>query len=219
MTTLGQRHLDAPALPRGRQRLEPSAARRLHRERLLSAALATVAQSGFAATTVSEIARRARCSPNVFYAHFTGKADCVLTAVAEAVARAGAAVGDAVAAAAPTATPEQRLGIAMRANLEFFAAEPELSRALHLELRAAGSDGRRLYLAVLHEFADYTRDWHRAANPAAAARTPRDAYLAAIGAVEQLVVEKVDAGETDRLGELAGLALEVTLAVLDRFGG
>jgi hypothetical protein len=149
---------------------------------------------------------------------FRDKEDCVLSAVSDSVALAGQRVAAAVAAVPEDAPAGERLRAAMRANLEFFASEPELSRALHLELRAAGPAGRALYLAVLRTFAEWTRRWHEGADPPAAARTPETAYAAAMGAIEQLVTERIHADRTDTLGELTDTALRVTLGVLATLG-
>jgi AcrR family transcriptional regulator len=218
MSRLGQAHIGRPRLPRGKNQLPPEVARRDQRERLIAAALATVSELGYAATTSSEIARRARGSPNVFYMEFRDKQDCVLSAVSDSVALAGQRVAAAVAAVPEDAPAQERLRAAMRANLEFFASEPELSRALHIELRAAGPAGLALYLAVLRAFAEWTRRWHEDADPQAAARTPDTAYAAAMGAIEQLVTERLHTDGAATLPELTEAALRVTLGVLATLG-
>jgi AcrR family transcriptional regulator len=217
MSRLGEAHIGRAPLPRGKSPLPPDVVREDQRERLVAAALATVSELGYTASTVSEIARRARCSPNVFYTHFRDKQDCVLSAVSDAVKLAGRQVEVAVSELSPDAPPDARLRAAMHANLEFFAGEPELSRAVHLELRSAGPAGRAMYLAVLKAFADWTRRWNEESDPEAAARTPDTAYAAAMGAVEQLVTGRILADQIETLADLTDDALKVTVSVLRAF--
>jgi AcrR family transcriptional regulator len=85
-------------LPRGRHNLPAADVHASQRERLLQAMLESVAERGYAATTVASLAAAARVSPNVFYQSFTDKLDCFLTMCNEqtdglyeaAVASAGA---------------------------------------------------------------------------------------------------------------------------------
>jgi hypothetical protein len=102
-----------------------------------------------------------------------------------------------------------------RRPLEFFAAEPEVARAFHLELRAAGPEGRALYFAVLRVFAGVIREWHQQERPEAAAHAAPELYRAAAGGSEQLVTELIDGGRTDELPDLAGVCAAFTIGVLD----
>ena len=217
--TLAGDHTDAPGLPRGRSSLAPGEASALQRERLIRGALSAVAEQGYRRTTVREIARRARVSLRTFYEHFSDRQDCVLTAVDEAVAAILGRVDEALRSLPDDAPPVERLRAAFEANLREWASEPELSTVLHLELRAAGPAGRERYFEILGGFARFCRAWHRDADPAGAAKTPPEAYRMAMGALEQLIVERVDAGRADQLAELAEPGLRVTLAILSDWGG
>ncbi len=178
----------------------------MQRERLVRAAIDTVADLGYAATTVREIVRRASVSLKAFYEHFDDKQDCVLKAIAESMQVLPRHLDD-----PPGATPEERLAAVFRRPLEFFAADPAVARAFHLELRAAGPEGRALYFAVLQIFAGVIREWHALEAPAAARP---ELYRAAVGGVEQLVTEVIDAGRTGELPRLAGVCAELTTRIL-----
>jgi TetR/AcrR family transcriptional regulator len=206
---LAEVHLGKPGLPRGPHRLPPATVRRAQRERLVRAALSTVADLGYGSTTVREIVRRAGVSLKAFYEHFHDKQDCLLTAIGESMQVLPRHLGDPAGA-----TAEERLRSVFRRPLEFFAAEPEVARAFHLELRAAGPEGRALYFAVLRVFAGVIREWHERESPEAAAQVAPELYRAAAGGSEQLVTELIDAGRTDQLPELAGVCAEFTLGVL-----
>jgi len=68
----------ARALPKGRHNLPLHVVRASQRERLLEAMLASVAERGFAATTVPQVVADARVSRNAFYALFTDKTECFI---------------------------------------------------------------------------------------------------------------------------------------------
>ena len=189
------------------------------RDRLVRAAISALAELGWARTTVREVVRRARVSLRTFYEHFDDREDCLLTAFAEVEEEVAARVGSQLAARRADEPPVERLRAAFEANMAAWAAEPELAVVLHLELRAAGTAGRERYFAVIDRFARFCRAWHRTADPEAAAATPSEAYRMAMGAVEQLVTERVDEGRVEELPELAEPALRVTLATLAAWSG
>jgi AcrR family transcriptional regulator len=196
-------------LPRGPHRLPAAEVQRVQRERLVRAAVDTVAELGYAATTVREIVRRARVSLKAFYEHFHDKQDCVLKAIAESMQVLPRHLDD-----PPGVTAEERLAAVFRRPLEFFAAEPAVARAFHLELRAAGAEGRALYFAVLQIFAGVIHEWHARENPAAARATRPELYRAAVGGGEQLVTELIDAGRSGELPGLAEVCAELTIGIL-----
>jgi AcrR family transcriptional regulator len=200
---LAEVHLGKPGLPRGPHRLPPAKVRRVQRERLVRAALSTVADLGYGSTTVREIVRRAGVSLKAFYEHFDDKQDSVLTAIGESMRVLPRHLDGA-----------EDLETVFRRPLEFFAAEPEVARAFHLELRAAGPEGRALYFEVLRVFAGVIREWHRQERPEAAADTAPELYRAAAGGSEQLVTELIDGGRTEELPDLAGVCTAYTLGVL-----
>lgn len=217
--SLAGAYTEGPGLPRGRNSLEPAEARAIQRDRLVRAALATIAELGYAQTTVREVARRARVSMRSFYEHFSDREDCLLGAVADAEAEIAARVGRELADLPADTEPVELLRAAFEANLGEWAKEPELAAVLHLELRAAGPAGRERYFAFIERFARFCRAWHRKAYPVVAAATPPEAYRMAMGAVEQLVTERVDAGRVEELGALSEPALRVTLATLSAWSG
>jgi AcrR family transcriptional regulator len=197
-------------LPRGRTRLPRAEVRARQRERLVAAALSAVAELGYAPTTVGEIARRARVSPNAFYDQFDGKQDCVLRAIGEAMLQ----MRPEAALEQDGLGGEDQLRAIVGRPLEFFASRPELARAAHLELRAAGPDGRALYFIALDHYAGVLAEWHRNIAAKAAAQTPERVYAVAAGGIEQLITERVHADSIAELPELTDLATELTRRTL-----
>lgn len=96
------------------------------RERLLAAVATLVAERGYTATTITEIAKTASVANRVFYANFEDKEECYLAAF-DAVADYLRDLVSAAATEAGEAWHEQLIA-AFRVILEFFDAEPELAR-------------------------------------------------------------------------------------------
>jgi len=71
--------LKAPApLPRGRPRLTSEEIAINHRQRILLAVAELAQEQGYDATTINDIARRAKVDVKVFYRHFTDKQDAFM---------------------------------------------------------------------------------------------------------------------------------------------
>ncbi|MWK38860.1 TetR family transcriptional regulator [Actinomadura sp. J1-007] len=73
-----------PGLPRGRSSLPRTAVRDAQRARLMRAAIAAVAEKGYASTTVADVVGRARVSRKAFYEHFPDLERCFLASLAGA---------------------------------------------------------------------------------------------------------------------------------------
>ena len=176
----------------------------------MRAALSAVAELGYTPTTVAEIVRRARVSPNAFYDHFDGKQECVLRAIGEEMLQ----MRPEAALEMHGLAPDERLWAIVGRPLEFFASRPDLARAAHLELRAAGPGGRSLYFQALDHYAGVLAQWHRSVAAKAAAQTPARVYAVAAGGIEQMITERVHADRIGDLPELIELASELTRRTL-----
>lgn len=209
--SLARTHGSAPGLPRGRSSLPPSAVRAAQRERLLTAAVAAVAERGFHAITVADVVRRAKVSRGAFYAHFADKESCFLAATEHGGELLVDAVSTATDAAPDDTPPEDLLRVGCRAYLRFLADEPAFARVFFIDMPAAGAGAVALMDGAQHRFAELNRRWHdhaRRARPDWPA-LPYDAYLGLSGAATELVSVRV---RHDRTAELPGL--EDTLVAL-----
>lgn len=190
--------------------------RAMQRERLLRAVIAAVASAGFHDVTVADIVSRARVSRAAFYAHFSDKQDCFLTATREG----GQLMFDHVFAATrdipPGASAEEVLRTAMTAFLDFLGSEPAFARAFYLDMPAAGPRAMSRIDGALHRFAEMNRVWHeraRAGNPEWPA-VPRAAYFALAGATTELVRAEVRGDRIESITGLADTLVALHLAVL-----
>jgi AcrR family transcriptional regulator len=117
-------------LPGGHHHLTREQIMESQRERLLAAIATEVAARGYRATTITEVVKLASVSTRDFYEHFEGKEECFLAAFD--------AVRDHLEALIATAAAEEpdwahQVIAALRAALDFFAAEPDLARLCIIE--------------------------------------------------------------------------------------
>lgn len=100
---------------------------RARRRQILEAAVAVIAQEGFAQASLARIAARAGISKGVISYHFAGKAELIHQVVVSVYTEGAERVGPAVEA---TATARDALAGYVRENLAFLADNPEKVRAL-----------------------------------------------------------------------------------------
>jgi AcrR family transcriptional regulator len=194
-------------------RSEPAAG--AHADRITAGLAAAIAEKGYAATTIADVVRHARVSKRTFYEHFADKEACFLALYAQTSDELLALIAQ---AASGEAAWDERVAAAARAYFERLAAAPSLIRAGLVEIQAAGPRALGLRREVQRRYADLLR----ALSVQAAAEQPGIRPLSAplatavVGGLNELMLEAVEAGEEERLGELAGAATELLRAVLGR---
>jgi AcrR family transcriptional regulator len=117
-------------LPGGHHGLSREQILESQRERLLAAIAREVAACGYGATTITGVVRSASVSTRDFYELFESKEECFLAAFAAVRDHLVELVED---AAASESDWSRQVVAALRALLEFFAAEPDLARLCLLE--------------------------------------------------------------------------------------
>jgi AcrR family transcriptional regulator len=184
-----------------------------HRARLTEGLAAAIAEKGYAAVTIADVVRIARVSKRTFYEHFADKEACFLALYAETSEELLELIATATAVA--RGPWEARIGAAARAYFERVAGEPELMRAALLEIQAAGPRARVLRREVQRRYAEQLRGFSEAAEAeerGITALTPALA-TAVVGGLDELMLEAVEAGHAERMGELADAATELIRAV------
>ncbi|MEJ2886535.1 TetR/AcrR family transcriptional regulator [Actinomycetospora aeridis] len=208
-----------------------------HRDRLVQAMIELVAERGYAAVTVADVVAAARVSKRTFYQHFSDREDCFLAAYATAAEQPLTRIAEAVAPAveaAPDATPPSladEVTAGTRAYLDALAEQPALTRTLLTEISGLGPRGWEVRRAVLNRFAEQlsalvalgaarwaSGDDGEAGVPelAGVRGLPRPTAVALVGGINELVLDAVEDGRGDRLGELTPTVTELILAVIDR---
>jgi AcrR family transcriptional regulator len=123
-------------LPTGMHGLDPEVVKQDQRERLRNAMVELIAEKGYQAVRIVDLARLARVSQPTFYSLFGDKEELFVSAydeIAERTART------AIAAYASEVPEGARLLVAMRAYGELAAAEPEAMSLLVLGAFGAGA--------------------------------------------------------------------------------
>jgi AcrR family transcriptional regulator len=191
---------------RGRHNLSREEVLRSQRERMLEAMIDTVAEEGYNAATIVDVARRAGVARKTFYEHFGDKESCFLAAhdwLLERLARYAAPAYD-----RPAPWPV-RLRRGLAALLTAIAFRPEGARLAFIEVLSAGPSAHRRHLAAIDAFVPYI-DQGRGETPLGSALPPNLARIVA-GSVAARIHEQVATGRT---GELRRLQPELLYLIL-----
>ena len=191
------------------------------RGRILRALATCMAEKGYPATTIADIARAGRVSKTVVYAHFRDKEECLLELYARATDQVMGTVAGAKQAARDAGLPwrDRRAG-------GHRGVPGRAGRSARRRLDGAGRDpGRRAPGAGTAAAGDrpVRRPAHRrrrGAGPAApgrgAARSAGRWSLAAVGGINELILARVERGDAERLPEDADVAADVVIGLLER---
>src|SRR5438876_5927446 len=119
------------AAPRGRHAPPLAVRQETQRQRLLEAAAAVFARSGYAEASAESISREAGMSKATFYEHFANKEECILALFDEGARTVLTAMAEATASAGPDPADRMRAGIG--AFLEQLASHGNESQTLLVE--------------------------------------------------------------------------------------
>jgi AcrR family transcriptional regulator len=192
------------------------------RGRILRALAACIAEKGYRATTMSDVARVAQVSKTVVYAHFRDKEECLL----ELYSRATDGVLDTVHTAQEQARAarlpwRERVECGVTAYLGALAAGPAVAWAALVEVQAAGRRALTLRRAVVDRYVDLLEELAaelRRLQPDEIRPVGRQLVLAAVGGINELMLARVERGEAERLPEDAAAATAVLVGLLEQRG-
>ena len=128
------------------------------RQAILAGMLEAVGAEGYDRTSVRTVLDRTGVYRQAFYDNFADKDDCYLQAYDAGVERVEALL---VAAAAEEAGWRGQLRAGLAALLDFLDTEPDVGRALIVEVHAAGTEALQKRAAVMgrvHAFLDRARE-------------------------------------------------------------
>jgi AcrR family transcriptional regulator len=198
-----------PPVPLRRPRWRPSASAGRPEgydpaERILRALASVVAEKGYPAMTVNDIASRASISLSTFYAHFADKEEAMLAAV-----DSGSAQMLATTLPAFRRAPDWPHAVrgAFGAMFAFCAAEPEYTTLGAIDVYAAGHrvlERRDQVIEGMQALLVPGYELKPDASPVAAE--------AIGGAIYSMIYDQVRGGAIESMAELAPLATYVTLA-------
>jgi AcrR family transcriptional regulator len=188
------------------------------RGRILWALATCMAQKGYQATTIADIARAGRVSKTVVYAHFRDKEDCLLELYSRATDRVLETVHDAQECAADLPWRD-RLRAVTTTYLETLAGGPAVAWAALVEVQAAGRSALTLRRDVIDRYVDLLTGVAAQLaerHPDEVRPVSRELLLAAVGGINELMLARVERGEAERLPEDAEVAADVLIGLLER---
>jgi len=180
------------ALPRGRSALPKSAVEESRRGRILQATLDEVAASGYAATTVALITRRAHVSRTSFYEAFADKEDAFAAAHWNATDLSLTRIWK-PALRLRDLHFNDRIRRLVTAYVEVLEAEPTFATCFFVEIRSAGErlatqreEMLDRHVEIMHELAKVSSEGD------GSLRVPsRDVLCGLVGAFDELVSRTV----------------------------
>jgi len=181
------------------------------REKILDGMLEAVGSTGYDATSVRTVLNRAGLYRQAFYDNFADKDDCYLAAFDAGVARLEAEVAK---AAAGGETWRGKLRAGLGGLLDYLDSEPDVGRALVVEVHAAGPQALGRRAEAMKRVTDFIDLARLEADEAEA--PPRIAAEGIVAGIHAIVHSRLSTGATDGF---RGLLPEfMYFAVLPYFG-
>lgn len=197
-------------LPRGRHGLPRELVERSQRERLMAAVVKVTVARGYESTTVGDILGEAGVGRESFYELFDDKLACMVAAHKILLDDLEEQIRDAYIGEGPW--PERaREGLA--ATLEWFAADPDASRFLLVEMSTVGPTFRSIFQSEYARFTGLLDDGFDESEPG-----PELTEATGLG-VGALLTRIYEEALLDRVAELPNLLPDLTYGFLVPFVG
>jgi AcrR family transcriptional regulator len=186
------------------------------RERMLDAMARAVAACGYAKVTVTVVVSEAGVSRSTFYEQFTDKEHCFLECYAAGSQAIMAEVAG-VLRASRLADWHERVRVGIERYLEILAANPDLARALLVDVLGAGPRAVELRRTVFSGFVDLFRPSPHGNRPADVAmrRVPEPFLRGLVGGISELVQEQIVTRGAKSLPELGPTLIELASSIVD----
>jgi AcrR family transcriptional regulator len=179
------------------------------RRRMMDAIAELTAESGYEATKIADIVRRAAVARKTLYDNFDGKEDLFLSAINATVAEIREQVE---AACAEADSREGGIVAAIEALLDFVAEHPAASRMCMVEAISATPSSARLYDAAVRDFVDLFR--RNAPEVIDLPETIEESLVGGVAWIIQLQIRRGDAEQaSELLPELSQFVLSPYLGV------
>jgi AcrR family transcriptional regulator len=171
-------------------------AERNQRERLFAALVATVAEKGYAATTVADMVELSGVSRSAFYRHFDDKQSCFLAAIGDLVGPTLERVSKEIESAGDEAAVRDVFG----SLIELIVSQPAAAKMCFVEVYAAGPAGAALVdrtLDAVEELVASTLSQLPGRND-----MPSEIIRAIIGGVQKVIYKRLLRNEEEQLRDL-----------------
>lgn len=181
------------------------------RQRLLTAFEESIAETGYAKTTIADIVRRARTSRRTFYEHFASKEECFVRLLAEANAEQ---VQQIAAAVDPGAPWQQQARQAIEAWIASAESRPGLTLSWIRDGPSLGVAGRQLVRDAMEQFVGMVNQLVDRSEFREAGIGPisRQRLIMLLGGLRELTAVTVENG--GRMSDFTDEAVEATIALI-----
>jgi AcrR family transcriptional regulator len=190
------------------------------RGRILRALAVTMAEKGYQATTIADIARAGRVSKTIVYAHFRDKEQCLLELYTRSTDHVLETIRRTQEEAHRAGLPwRERLRSVIGAYLGALAGGQEVAWAALVEVQAAGRPALALRRVVIDRYVDLITAFAAdlaTEHPDEVRTVPRELVVAAVGGINELILARVERGDAAHLGDDAGVAADVVIGLLER---
>ena len=175
-----------------------------------------VGTRGYVNVTVADVVALAGVSRTTFYEHFSDKEQCFLAAYAEGCQALIEGIGDSVRASHALDWHE-RVRTGLNRYLDLLANNPNLARALLLDILGAGPNGVDLRRKVFSSFVDLFRPNPNGTRPAdiAMRQVPEPYLRALVGGIGELVQEQIATHGAQTLPELEDTVVGLAFSIVE----
>jgi len=164
------------------------------RRRMMDAVAELTAESGYEATKIADIVRRAAVARKTLYDNFDGKEDLFLSAINTTLVDMRVAIEEACEGAESS---EASIVAGLEALLDFVAEHPAAARMCMLEAISATPSSARLYDAGVRDCVELLR-----AHAPADASLPETIEESLVGGVAWILQLKIRKGEAEKAPDL-----------------
>ncbi|MFL6094247.1 MAG: TetR/AcrR family transcriptional regulator [Blastococcus sp.] len=190
------------------------------RGRILRALATSMAEKGYQATTIADIARAGRVSKTIVYAHFRDKEECLLELYTRSTDHVLETIRRTQEEAHRAGLPwRERLRSVIGAYLGALAGGQEVAWAALVEVQAAGRPALALRRVVIDRYVDLITAFAAelaTEHPDEVRAVPRELVVAAVGGINELILARVERGDAARLADDSGVAADVVIGLLER---
>nr|WP_234901782.1 TetR/AcrR family transcriptional regulator [Mycolicibacterium fluoranthenivorans] len=178
---------------------------------MLTAFEESIAETGYAKTTIADIVRRARTSRRTFYEHFASKEECFVRLLAEANAEQ---VQQIAAAVDPGAPWQQQARQAIEAWIASAESRPGLTLSWIRDGPSLGVAGRQLVRDAMEQFVGMVNQLVDRSEFREAGIGPisRQRLIMLLGGLRELTAVTVENG--GRMSDFTEEAVEATIALI-----
>ncbi|WP_026909627.1 TetR/AcrR family transcriptional regulator [Patulibacter minatonensis] len=196
---------------------DPGERSRKNRARILAGLATALAEKGYAATTIADIAAAARVSRTTVYDHFSEKDQALIGLYSDLSDRLLTLLARELFGQDRTTPWRERLSLLMATYLGEMAAASAGERMSLLEIASAGPEGRLVRRDILDRFSvaiAWMSDVFSEIDPSARSLDPT-LSLAVVGAINELVLRAAEDGP-DAVRDLRAPTTEMIARLVQR---